>query len=338
MAPNIYTPCGLKNFLSIIKSGYANNLFHANGLAMRILTRLALEKLLHPFQPFMMGQKQFIPRLAAKHYKIPLVFYGDTDAEVGTNESFDQPLRNKAIFSNDDNSNIFISGTQYDELIKDYDLTHQDLIPFIPLKTDEVVASELQIHYLGYYIKWHPQECFYLASEKGGFECSPERTCGTYTKSNSLDDKIDDLHFYTTYIKFGIGRATYDSAQEIRNGEITREEGISLVQKYDGEYPSRFLKEILEYLSLNKEFFPKSSLKFEENIIDQNYFNDLVDNFRSPHLWKFSNDKWKLRHTIFKIIINQINSFFIFIIKKHLIFDKFFILPKPLCCTLLFII
>ena len=80
-APNIYTPWGLKNFYHGLNQAMANNLFHANGLAMRILTRLALEKLLHPFQPFMMGQKQFIPRLAAKHYKIPLVFYGDTDAE-----------------------------------------------------------------------------------------------------------------------------------------------------------------------------------------------------------------------------------------------------------------
>ena len=38
-----------------------------------------------------------------------------------------------------------------------------------------------------------------------------ERTPGTYSKYNSIDDKIDDFHYYTTYIKFGIGRATYDA-------------------------------------------------------------------------------------------------------------------------------
>ena len=32
-----------------------------------------------------------------------------------------------------------------------------------------------------------------------------------------LTDKIDDLHFYTLFIKFGIGRAPYDVSQEIRN-------------------------------------------------------------------------------------------------------------------------
>ena len=39
-----------------------------------------------------------------------------------------------------------------------------------------------------------------------------------------------------TLIKFGIGRATYDSAQEIRTGHITRNEGIKLVRKYDTEF------------------------------------------------------------------------------------------------------
>ena len=38
------------------------------------------------------------------------------------------------------------------------------------------------------------------------------------------------FHYYTTLIKFGLGRATYDAAQEIRNGKITRDEGINLVK------------------------------------------------------------------------------------------------------------
>ena len=56
---------------------------------------------------------------------------------------------------------------------------------------------------------------------------------------------MDDFHFYTTFIKFGIGRATHDAAQEIRNGEIDREEGVALIKQYDGEYPTRFSKKFL---------------------------------------------------------------------------------------------
>ena len=43
------------------------------------------------------------------------------------------------------------------------------------------------------------------------------------------------------YLKFGIGRATSDAAHEIRDKHLTREEGVKLVQKYDGEYSKNIL-------------------------------------------------------------------------------------------------
>ena len=64
---------------------------------------------------------------------------------------------------------------------------------------------------------------YYYTIENSNFIPSPERTPGTYSKYSSIDDKLDDLHYYTTYIKFGMGRATYDSSQEIRNEEINRD-------------------------------------------------------------------------------------------------------------------
>ena len=52
------------------------------------------------------------------------------------------------------------------------------------------------------------------------FQARPFRTQGTYSKYNSIDDKIDDLHYYTTFIKFGLGRATYDASQELLNDHL----------------------------------------------------------------------------------------------------------------------
>ena len=76
------------------------------------------------------------------------------------------------------------------------------------------------VHYLGYYLKWDPQECYYYASEHTGFLANTERTEGSYRSIVQLTiKKLDPLHYYTTFIKFGIGRATYDAAQEIRKWE-----------------------------------------------------------------------------------------------------------------------
>ncbi len=160
---------------------------------------------------------------------------------------------------------------------------------------ERLQAAGVTVHYLGYYLRWHPQSCYYYAVEHGGFEASPERSPGTYSKYNSIDDKIDDLHYYTTYIKFGIGRASYDAAQETRSADITREEGVALVSRFDGEYPERFEPELMDYLSLPAEEFPLAAAAFEQPVMDRGYFMDLADRFRPPHLWMRRNGEWTLR-------------------------------------------
>ena len=70
----------------------------------------------------------------------------------------------------------------------------------------ELEKTKLEFHYLGYYLRWIPQENYYYSVKHADFQARPYRTQGTYTKYISLDDKIEDLNYYTTYIKFGIGR------------------------------------------------------------------------------------------------------------------------------------
>lgn len=66
--------------------------------------------------------------------------------------------------------------------------------------------------------------------EHGDFKPSPERTTGIYSKHRSINDKLDDLYYCSTFIKFVIGCGTFDTSKEIRHGEITREEGVKLVK------------------------------------------------------------------------------------------------------------
>ena len=110
------------------------------------------------------------------------------------------------------------------DLEEKYKLKFNDLKDFIPPYENELSDFPLEVHYLGYYINWIPQETFYYSVENCGFKPT-FRTQGTYSKYNSIDDKMDDLHFYTLFTKFGIGRATYDVSQEIRNDHLNQEEG-----------------------------------------------------------------------------------------------------------------
>lgn len=282
--PTIYTDYGLKNFNNWIElGGFDNITFKPNGRAHRLLTKLSIENLLHPFQTFILGQKTMAPKLAAK-YNIPLVFYGESEVEYGNPiGGSNDAVMDSSIYAMGDLSETYLGGVSVPELMEEYGLSLNELMPYLPVdySSHDKGTSEVAVHYLGYYIKWVPQEAYYYAVEHTGFRARPFRTEGTYSKYNSIDDKLDDLHYYTTYIKFGLGRATYDAAQEIRNRHLTREEGVALVQRFDGEFPYKYFEEVLKFLDVN----PKR-------------FLELCDEFRSPHLWEFRNDKWELRHQV----------------------------------------
>jgi len=297
-APHIYTDWGWRNFQSWIHAGHDNYLMTPNGRVHRLLTRLSTELLFHPFQAFMFGQKALAPKMALL-FNIPLVFYGENEAEYGNPISdTDSAKRDWSYFTATNQDEVFLGGVNVSDLKSSFGLDQNDLQPYLPADPNRIEENSVEVHYLGYYLRWHPQSCYYYAVEHGGFEASPERTPGTYSKYNSIDDRIDDLHYYTTGVKFGLGRASYDAAQEIRSGDITREEGIALVRRFDHEFPSRFQDELFEYLSLSAKEFPQLLELFEQPLMDREYFDKLANQFRSPHLWQWVNGQWKLRNPI----------------------------------------
>ena len=125
------------------------------------------------------------------------------------------------------------------------------------------------------------QENYYYAYKYTGFRPNPNgRSEGTYTKYASLDDKLDGIHWYQSYAKFGMGRASRDAQTDIRRGHITRDEGIALVKKYDGEVPKKDLNFFLKYINISEK-----------------YFWEIIDQYRKiSNVWKKVNGKWKMLH------------------------------------------
>ena len=240
-APHLYTDIGWKNMQEWMHTGGLDNMLYTpNGILHKEMTKNAFHNLLHPFQPFIVGQRIIGPAMAKKFGGVSMKEY--------------------------------IDGGKYSK---------NDFAPYIAPKKKDLIDAGVEVHYLGYYLNWDPQECYYYSVENTGFQANPVRTEGTYSKYSSIDDKIDPFHYFTTLIKFGIGRCTYDAAQEVRNGKITREEGAYLVDKYDTEFPKIYFKEFLEYIDSTEEEFWET-----------------VDKHRSPHIWKKESGEWKLRHMV----------------------------------------
>jgi N-acetyl sugar amidotransferase len=205
--PILYTDIGWKNFQNWLRIGGHDNVsFRPNGAVHAYLTKLAIQNLLHPFQPFILGQKNLAPKIALQN-NIDLIFYGENEAEYGNPIADNSSsLRDKSYYTADNLDGLFLGGVSVTELISDHDMSMGDLRPYLPASGAMLDETGIEVHYLGYYLKWTPQEAYYYAVEHTGFEANPERTEGTYSKYNSLDDRIDGFHYYTTWIKSSTAR------------------------------------------------------------------------------------------------------------------------------------
>lgn len=290
-SPHLYTDIGWKNFQNWIHvGGFDNYLYTPNGKIHRLLTRNATINLMHPFQPFILGQKTFVAKMAVR-FNIPLIFYGEMPGEYGEqishktssyaarSENAESEGFSLDFLAGKDVRDVLLGGKPVGEYL-DEGAALVDLMSYLPTDPDLLEKKGIEFKYLGYYKKWVPQEAYYYSVEHNGFEANPVRTEGTYSKYNSLDDKVDGFFYYTRWIKFGVGRAMMDSAQEIRNHHITRDEGQALMARFEGEYPARYESEFLDYISMSRE-----------------ELFTLMDKFRSPHLWKVEDGCWTLRHT-----------------------------------------
>ena len=282
-APHLYTDVGWRNHQAWVhRGGFDNYLFTPDGQVHRKLTQLAFRNLLHPFQPFIFGQKNYAPKMAVR-MGLPLVFYGENEAEYGNPVQENSTAQRSASYfarAGQANRQLYFGGVPLDELPA-HGIKQGQMDPYMPVEADALAEAGVEVHYLGYYLRWTPQENYYYAAEHIGFEANEDRTEGTYSKYNSIDDKTDPYHYWTTLVKFGIGRTTYDASQEIRNRHITREEGVALVHRYDQEFPRKYFSDFLSYLDMGEE-----------------EFFAIADGFRSPHLWQRTNTGWALRHQV----------------------------------------
>lgn len=290
-SPLQYTDLGIQNFRSLSEAGFVNIKATPNGKIHRKLARLSFEEFGDAFHVFVLGQVFFPIHMALK-FGIKLIFYGENGEleYAGDPDSVDKPF--KDLIGDEKWLKGYLKGTTMDELLeyaylnKDYiekeDISDADLTFYKAPSIEEMKVKKIsKNYYFNYYHKWTPQENYYYCVENTGFKPNSERTEGTYSKYASLDDKMDGFHYYLRYIKFGLGRCMEDAAHEIRDSHITREEGVALMKRYEGEFPKKYFKEFLDYLDITEE-----------------HFWEVVESWRAPHLWHKVENEWKLKSTI----------------------------------------
>ena len=64
-----------------------------------------------------------------------------------------------------------------EKIMDGFSLSKNDLKMYMPY-TNYSEHKKIDIRYLGYYLKWHPMECYYHAVENFDFKPAPYRILG----------------------------------------------------------------------------------------------------------------------------------------------------------------
>jgi len=200
-----------------------------------------------------------LPARIAKQWDIPLQIWGEPSAEYQTFGAYkleDIEEQDKEHFEK-----VFQAGvTPEDVLPSGYELN--DLLPMMWPDGE----FPLKAIYLGNYEYWDQREHVEIITRELGWK--HHKVEGTYVDWDKVDCPFEPVRDWQKFIKRGFGRTTFQASKDIREGLITREQGLQLVKKYDGKRP-KALDAFLMEIGMSEEEFMEITKKHKVIIQDQ---------------------------------------------------------------------
>ena len=193
-----------------------------------------------------------VPRLAIA-YQIPLIWWGENAAlqlgdlnVMGKNGSDGKNLRKMNTLAGGD-----ISWLINNEIGK------KDILQYNYPSEKEIEDANLKITFLGYFWKdWSLIENGNFATFRG-LDIRNEKPweIGDPLGITYLDEDWVTLNQMIKYLKYGFGRISDYVNEDIRNGLISREEGIELNKKFDGSCSPEYIKSFSNYIGITVDEF-----------------------------------------------------------------------------------
>lgn len=216
---------------------------------------------------------KIFPVAAAVRFRIPIVVWGEITWTVSGMFSPDDYVEyNKRTVIEHD-----LRGYRWEDMANEETGLTENNLNWLKFPSDEAL-SDVGVRgiYIGNYFKWDPNQHAKEMQDKYSFETAREPFERTYRMMSNLDDMHENgIHDYMKFVKFGYGRATDHASKDIRDGYITREEGVELVRKYDHVKPQKDLQRWLSYVGMTEK-----------------EFDEIADSFRNERVWAKESGSW----------------------------------------------
>lgn len=262
--PSQVTDLGAKNLSNLIRLGFDIEIIGPSPILWKKLIKEAFFKFSNWGKATEMALFSAVPIMAI-NYDIPLVIWGENPGlQIG-----DKGMIGKNGWDgNNMKSGNTLAGGDI-SWMEDLGATEKDLYFFKYPSEKEFESKDINIIYLGWFLgDWNfitngRTSLSYGLSPRVN---SPLET-GDVSFVSSLDEDWVIFNQMIKYYKFGFGKTTEYVNEQIRMGNISRDEAIELVKKYDGKCADRYIDSFCKYIGItNKDFW---------EVVDQNVNTDL---------------------------------------------------------------
>ncbi len=187
----------------------------------------------------------------AVNYKIPLIVWGESTAMEygGTAGDRQLPYLNKQWCL----KYGCLQGKAPEDWIGE-ELTADDMLVYMIPEDAELAGAKISSIFLGYYLPWDPLENFKTAAAAGFEKSSDGPKLGLYDFAD-LDSTNIVVHHYIKWFKFGMTRLFDNISVEIRNGRMTRAEGINILREKSEKTPEHEIKLFCAQIGITVEQF-----------------------------------------------------------------------------------
>ena len=272
--PDKITEIGKHNIENLINQGFDIIKMRPNPKIIKKLVKESFYKYGNPIKPteYPLWTSAYI---IADKFDIPLIIQGENAAlTLGV---VNTGLGNDGNALNVNEGNTLAGGNASDWVDEDISLNQLYMCQFPDKK--RLIDKGIKAIYLQYYVKeWSQVYNADFSIARGLFGRTTEdlHDIGRYRRYSALDSDMQIVNQMLKYYKFGFGFATDEACYDIREGRISREEAIWLVNEYDGKCGEKYIKEFCEYINITLEEFWK-----------------VVDTFVNKELFeKDENRKW----------------------------------------------
>ncbi len=280
--PTYQTALGKKNLDNLGKLGVDTILFKKNPLVYKKMVIGGFKRVGDNEWPNHVGIFTIPVNIAVK-FNIPLIIWGEnSQLEYGGPATASQKNYLDRRWLEEFGG---LLSNRVEDMIGFEGITKEDLLPYFYLPDEDLKRVGVTGLFLGYYFKWDARKQLELIKTHGFSVKEDGPIEGTYTNYENLDEATVGLHDYLKYVKYGFGRSTDHACLDIRNGRISREEGVQLVKRYDGKYPHYAIKNFIKYTGLTKQeidkvmdsFTNKQIFKCDDN---GNFIKDIAGNLK----------------------------------------------------------